>query len=312
MVVTLMVTYQKCSILLLVLLVNCCLLSNASNIYRIANNTRTPRPVVLMHGIMSSADKMNDLAGWIRDAFPGIYVKSVEIGNGFLDSFLMSMNEQVKLFCSHVLSDPKLNDGFNLIGFSQGSLIVRGAVERCSFPNVYNLITLSGAHAGIYGLPYLDSLPYALREIVTKYAYNPFAQNLVSVAGYWRDPYHLDDYYTKSLFLADINNEGPTKNEKYRQNLLKVNNFIMSYSDLDEIITPRQSGWFMGYGAGSLKVEMWNSSREFQEDLVGMQTLFRENRLHVYTSHTKHQETTHPPNKEFFVKNIMQYLDNTL
>jgi len=307
MVVSQTVTYQRSSILALVLFINCCLFSNAFTIYKNANSTGIRRPVVLMHGIMSNADSMNELGDWIKEAFPDVYVKSVEIGNGFLDSFMMPMNKQVKQFCSHVFADEKLKNGFNIIGFSQGSLIVRGAIQRCSFPNVYNLITLSGAHGGIFGLPYLEFLPAQLREIVTKYAYTPLAQNLLSVTGYWRDPYHMKDYSTKSQFLADINNEGPQINEKYRENLLKINEFVMAYSDLDEIITPRQSGWFMGYGPNSLKIEMWNNSREFTQDLVGMQTLFQENRLHTYTSHTKHRDTTKAPNKEFFVKKKKNY-----
>jgi hypothetical protein len=45
------------------------------------------RPVVLMHGIISGADDMNEIAGWIRASYPGIYVISVEIGNGADDSF---------------------------------------------------------------------------------------------------------------------------------------------------------------------------------------------------------------------------------
>ncbi|CAF4926491.1 unnamed protein product, partial [Rotaria socialis] len=44
------------------------------------------------------------------------------------------MNKQVELFCATVLADEHLHDGFNMLGVSQGSLIVRGAVERCSLP----------------------------------------------------------------------------------------------------------------------------------------------------------------------------------
>ncbi|CAF0813291.1 unnamed protein product [Didymodactylos carnosus] len=255
---------------------------------------------------------MNELGSWLTDSFPGIYVKSIEIGNGKDDSFLMPMNSQVAQFCAKVKADPHFNNGFNILGFSQGSLIVRGAVERCSFPNVYNLITISGAHAGIFGIPYLEDLPAHFRELISKYAYTDIAQGMLSISGYWRDPYNLDTYHKKSQFLADINNEDLTPNELYRQNLLKLNAFVMTYSDLDEIITPRQSGWFMGYQTDTLKVELWNSSKVFQDDLIGMKTLLNTDRLHVYTSHTKHRESTHAPNKEFFFKNILQYFNNTL
>jgi hypothetical protein len=57
-----------------------------------------------------------------------------------------------------------------MLGYSQGSLIVRGAVERCSLP-VFNLITLSGIHQGIFGIPYLTFIPEEYRVLITKYVY---------------------------------------------------------------------------------------------------------------------------------------------
>ncbi|CAF4422029.1 unnamed protein product, partial [Adineta steineri] len=32
------------------------------------------------------------------------------------------------------------------------------------------------------------------------------------------------------------------------------------YSDIDEVVTPKESGWFMGYISQSLNIETWNSS----------------------------------------------------
>ncbi|CAF1231193.1 unnamed protein product [Didymodactylos carnosus] len=255
---------------------------------------------------------MNELAGWINETYPGIYVRNIEIGNGYEDSLFMPMNKQVELFCQQIFSDENLKDGFSLLGFSQGSLITRAAVQRCSFPNAYNLITLSGIHGGEFGIPYIELLPPKLREFATKYMYTDYVQKLISFAGYWRDPYQLDKYYTESQFLSVINNEGKTRNETYRQNLLKLNAFVMTYSDIDEIISPLESGWFMSYGPNSLKVQLWNDSREFQEDLVGMRTHLDQGRLHTYISHCKHQDNPHKPNKEFLFKNIMQYFNNTL
>ncbi len=79
-------------------------------------------PVVLMHGIASNADIMDDVADWIRTTYPGIYVVSVEIGNGGEDSYLMPMNDQVESFCRTIDSDQNLRQGFNMLGYSQGSI----------------------------------------------------------------------------------------------------------------------------------------------------------------------------------------------
>lgn len=37
-------------------------------------------------------------------------------------------------------------------------------------------------------------------------------QDLISFATYWKDPYNMSTYLEVNQFLADINNERPTKN----------------------------------------------------------------------------------------------------
>ncbi|CAF1351515.1 unnamed protein product [Adineta ricciae] len=271
----------------------------------------TFRPVVLMHGVTATAADMNELAGWIRDTYQGIYVVSIEIGNGYEDSFLFPLNKQVQIFCQTVSSDPKLQQGFNMIGVSQGSLIVRGAVERCSLP-VYNLITLVGVHQGVFGIPGLQMLPPPIRELVSKYAYEDSVQKIVSVAGYWRDPFQLDKYYAKSQYLPDINNEGTTRNETYRSNMLKLNAFVMTYSDIDEVVSPPESGLFRGFKANSVATEVWNETRQYQEDLIGLKTLDEQGKLYRFKCHTKHQDAQHTPDKDFIFENVLPFLNNTI
>ncbi len=269
------------------------------------------RAVVLMHGIVAAASDMNELAGWLETSFPGIYVVSIEIGNGVEDSFLWPLDKQVEHFCRTIHNDTHLQQGFNMLGFSQGSLITRAAIERCSLP-VYNLITLNGLHQGVFGIPYLLKLPAQFRELITKYAYEKSIQDRISAANCWRDPFQLDHYISHCHFLPDINNEHETRNETYRNNMLKLNAFVMTYSDIDEVVTPRESGWFMGYVNQSLKIDTWNTSRQFTEDLIGMRTLWEQGKLHTFISHTRHQDAPHKPNKDFFMKNILPFFNNTI
>ena len=269
------------------------------------------RPIVLMHGIISPAADMNELADWIRQSFPDIYVVSIEIGNGVGDSFLWPMDKQVEHFCQIVLADKHLSSGFNMLGYSQGSIIVRGALERCSLP-VHNMITLNGIHQGIFGIPYLLKLPKQFRELIGKYAYEYPIQNVLSVASYWRDPYQLNKYVSDCHFLPDINNERELRNETYRDNILKLNAFVMTYSDIDEVVAPRLSGWFMSYAPNSLHIETWNNSRQFKEDLIGLRTLWEQGKLRTFTTHVRHQDATHAPNRDFIVQNIFPFFNNTL
>jgi len=280
-------------------------------VFSISIHAKIYRPVVLMHGVTTTASDLNEFAGWINQTYPGIYVISVEIGNGRDDSFLLPMNRQVEIFCATVRADPHLQQGFNMLGFSQGSIIVRAALQRCSLP-VYNLITLSGINEGVFGVPNLLTLPPEFRELVSKFAYEDAVQNVVSIAGYWRDPYHLDKYMSRCRFLPDINNELPVKNETYKANILKLNAFVMTYSSVDEIVEPSLSGWFMSYRPKSLIVESWNQTRQYTEDLLGLRTLWEQGKIFRFISHVPHGDSDHAPNKDFIFQNIMPFFNNTL
>jgi hypothetical protein len=52
------------------------------------------------------------------------------------------------------------------------------------------------------------------------------------------DPFALDKYVDRNIFLADINNEGSNKNPTYKKNVLALDNFVMSYSTADTVTFP--------------------------------------------------------------------------
>lgn len=56
---------------------------------------------------------------------PGVYVLSLQVGNSTIEDFengyFMHPNKQVQYVCKLLANDPKLADGFNAIGFSQGA-----------------------------------------------------------------------------------------------------------------------------------------------------------------------------------------------
>lgn len=53
------------------------------------------------------------------------YVKSIRMGNNLVEDFesgyFVHPNKQVEEACRMITSDPKLKDGYNAVGFSQGS-----------------------------------------------------------------------------------------------------------------------------------------------------------------------------------------------
>ena len=116
---------------------------------------------VIQPGIGNNIESVSHVKELLEQHLSGIYVHSAEIGNGKEDSIIWPMNRQVRItsicglshrqidyFCHSLASDPKLKDGFNLIGFSQGGLISRGFIERCNYPKVKNFISWVSPQAG--------------------------------------------------------------------------------------------------------------------------------------------------------------------
>ena len=97
-----------------------------------------PTPVVLWHGIAG-----NSKVGYVsrgkealERSIPGIYVKSLQIPEQkddttekeqeFLEtlaSITYQINKQIEVACKQIASDPKLQNGYNAIGYSQVNLL---------------------------------------------------------------------------------------------------------------------------------------------------------------------------------------------
>eukprot|EP01114_Cavostelium_apophysatum_P012434 TRINITY_DN277_c0_g2_i1.p1 TRINITY_DN277_c0_g2~~TRINITY_DN277_c0_g2_i1.p1 ORF type:complete len:311 (-),score=42.14 TRINITY_DN277_c0_g2_i1:36-968(-) len=271
------------------------------------------RPVVLMHGINANNSTMIDPKTWIEEYFPGIYVRNVEIGNGFDDSSHLNLNIQVDMFAEQIMADKNLQYGFNLVGYSQGGLITRGYVERYNNPPVYNYITWSAPHGGVFGIPNegISEEYRIMLEIVGALPYDYFVQWEFSFAGFWKDPYNLEDYLAYSSYLADINNERSQKNITYKKNIMSLNNFVMLYSEVDTIVIPKTSGWFEFFAPNSQEIVIpLNKSALYTEDWLGLQTLDKAGRLHFCTCSVPHQD--YPSRKDVFDQFTLPYLNNTL
>jgi palmitoyl-protein thioesterase len=230
-------------------------------------------PVVLMHGITDDKETTYHVRDLLQAKLPGIYVLPVEIGNGKIDSLFESIDSQVAQFCDILASEPNLTDGVNAIGFSQGGLIVRGYLERCNKPPVKNLVAWVSPQMGVYGVPVVGHISYVnvtLDAIADCCIYDWWAQDLLAFAGYWRDPFALDTYRAKCTFLPDINNDR-TNNSIYKQRMLSLQNFIMSYSLIDDVLIPRETGWFGTYAPNSDEVIIpLEKSALYLEDRIGL------------------------------------------
>ena len=280
------------------------------------------RPVVLMHGLLANASKLDTLKTRIAADFPGIYVRSVEITTK-ITSLTTSMNVQVERFAAAVRADPRLARGFNLVGHSQGGLITRGYVERHNDPPVHNLISLAGPQAGQYGVPEFNALcpdhacPWLdelMRRLLDEGA-TAALQEAFSFASYWRDPKNLSNYLATNIFLADLNNERTAKNATYKANMLSLNAYGLLFSTGDDICVPRETPWFAFFADGSDQQPLvpMEQSAAYEGDWIGLRTLAESGRLVRWQVDCPHGEIPQASClDQSYVPNMQRLLNNTL
>jgi palmitoyl-protein thioesterase len=252
----------------------------------------------------------------IEEQLPGIYVKSLMIGNNViedeLNGFFMNVNDQIVFARNEIGNDTYLANGFNAVGFSQGSQFLRAYVQRFNDPPVYNLISIGGQHQGVFGFPRCPGDNETICEIVRRMlnlgAYIPFVQNTLVQAEYWQDPLNEDEYLKDCVFLPDINNNNAI-NETYKENLMSVENFVMVQFLNDTMVQPKESEWFGFYAPGQDKeVLTLQETPLYQEDWLGLQAMNDNGQLTFLATIGDHLQFT----KEWFIENIIPFLNNTL
>uniref|UniRef100_A0A3B3D4C1 Palmitoyl-protein thioesterase 1 n=1 Tax=Oryzias melastigma TaxID=30732 RepID=A0A3B3D4C1_ORYME len=211
-----------------------------------------PAPVMLIR--VSTGDSccnplsMGAIKKMIEQEIPGIYVLSLMIGKNVVEDtengFFLDVNHQVSMVCSQLAQDPKLQGGYNAMGFSQGGQFLRAVAQRCSSPPMKKLISVGGQHQGVYGLPRCPGesshVCDMIREALNRGAYSDLVQKHLVQAQYWHDPLNDNLYKKHSVFLADINQER-TVNETYKKNLQQLEKFVMVKFLQDSVVDPVDS-----------------------------------------------------------------------
>nr|AHH80648.1 thioesterase-Ap [Antheraea pernyi] len=220
---------------------------------------------------------------------PGVYVLSLRIGNDTVEDFengyFMNPNKQVNYVCEQIASDPKLANGFNAIGFSQGCQFMRAVIQRCGhkLPPIKNYISLGGQHQGVYGIPHCGALKYEtcdyIRKLLNFAAYNSWVQSSLVQATYWHDPLNEAAYKQNSIFLADINNDR-TVNKTYIRNLNRLEKMVLVKFNNDTIVQPRETEWFGFYAPGQAKKLLTlQESALYTQDRLGLKKMDKAGKL---------------------------------
>ncbi|KAK6203186.1 Alpha/Beta hydrolase protein [Scheffersomyces amazonensis] len=279
----------------------------------VLSNT-SPRPVVLWHGL---GDNFNSSfihrASQILDVhYPGIYVFPISLGETPSDdqhkSFFGDANIELEDVCEQLRNNTILQDGFDAVGFSQGGLFLRALVERCSGLKVHNLITFGSPHNGVSELPLCedpsDWVCKTRNSLLKKQVWYDTVQKRVIPAQYFRDPYVYETYLKHSNFLADVNNEKEIVNQTYKENFQNLNKLILIDFTQDTTLVPKDSAWFYDSEAETGETLEFTETRIYKEVLIGLQKLYKENRIDFLSIEEDHMRIT----DEYFNKIAIEYL----
>ncbi|XP_005098447.1 palmitoyl-protein thioesterase 1 [Aplysia californica] len=282
----------------------------------LSTTSASPTPVVIWHGMGDSCCNplsMGSIKRMIEEKVGGgIYVRSLEIGSNIIEDtengFLLNVNKQIDMVCSKLQKDPKLQQGYNAMGFSQGGQFLRAIAQKCPNPPMLNLVSFGGQHQGVYGFPRCPGENQTMCDYVRKLlnlgAYISWIQDNLVQAEYWHDPLNEAEYRAKSVFLADINQE-KAFNATYKANLMKLKNLVLVKFSEDTMVDPKESEWFGFYVEGQAKaVYNMTQSKLYQQDLLGLKELNESGRLALLESPTDHLQFT----EEWFEANILKYL----
>ncbi|XP_028391299.1 lysosomal thioesterase PPT2-like isoform X2 [Dendronephthya gigantea] len=218
---------------------------------------RSYKPVVIIHGILDTAESLNDLKSMIEKAHPGTNVTVIKLYPE-IQSLSTPMWVQVN-GVSKVLKEimAKSKDGVHLIGFSQvPSLLAK-------------------------------FLPSVTKEYLYLFLYKKGFQDHLTIANYWNDPKHTKEYLAGNIFLPLVNNNNNSKfadKQKYRlqkENFSKLKNITVISGPQDGVIIPWQSALFGFYDA-SLNIVPMEKQKAYTEDWFGLGTLAKRKAIHTF------------------------------
>lgn len=273
-------------------------------------------PVVLAHGMGDSCfnsgmqyitDHISKVLGVYAVCIPTGATQAEDTNNGYF----LNMDASVEVFANGIKGDPKLQDGFYALGFSQGNNVIRGYIAKHNEPTVRAFISVNGVNAGEGAVPYcrpskssrellLDvdygfSVCDLLMEQASQAAYTEFAQEHNFQANYWRDPRPAaKSRYQEFSQLAVWNNEAGFVNETLKSNWRKTESFVWVKASEDRMVWPKE-GEHWGAPDPNNPFENILPMKEtewYKQDLFGLRTADEEGRNYFETFSGDHLQFT--------------------
>jgi palmitoyl-protein thioesterase len=175
-------------------------------------------------------------------------------------------------------------NGFHLIGHSQGGLLTRSLLESWTGHKCHTYISMAGVQMGQYGVGALNKwVPAVTDELATDLLYTQWWQENFSGANFWHSPLEPKKFLSDQIYLPIISNLVRSQNTTlYKANFLKVKKVVLLGSPQDGTLVP----WFTSHFA------FWDEKMQevprvkqavYTDDTFGLKTLEREGRLVAHT-----------------------------
>ncbi|TNV76507.1 hypothetical protein FGO68_gene5727 [Halteria grandinella] len=205
------------------------------------------------------------------------YATCVEIGWGTTTSIFENFETQAEEACRKVQADPNFQGEFNVVGLSQGGLLARHIVERCTTQGQpRNLITIGAPNFGVSASPHCFSGMFCdmINYVIDNMVYFSYLQDNIGPAGYFRDPADISTYLEYSVFLPYLNNE---RAENFTQSINNrftgLNGAMFIMFSNDTMIYPKETAWFYQLEADYETITPVTETEFYKQDLIGLKTL---------------------------------------
>jgi palmitoyl-protein thioesterase len=239
-------------------------------------------PIIILHGIGDACkfDGLTQLVHHLKTKL-SVDVECIEIGNGFITSWFMNFSSQAEEACEKIKSNHRFQKKFNIFGISQGGLLGRYIIEKCDIQGeVVKYLSIDTPHMGIGVLPKIvcGFICEWINGLFYKVVYSDYIQANLGSPSFFKNPYDIQAYLNGSTFLADLNNEGPDKNETYKQKVKKLKGAMFVKNANDSVIIPRETAWFQFYDSTGVNLIKLEDSDFYKEDFIGLRYLVEKNR----------------------------------
>jgi len=238
-------------------------------------------PIAVFHGIVDSCNMKNTsmLVNDLKNDL-GVHVECIEVGNGFWDSMMKPIDEQVELACESINSNPNFQDKFNVLGISQGTLIGRYIVEKCQMKGrVVRYLSFDGPQQGVGFVPKVDcgtfcdwvanlTLPLAIKF-----------KDTIAPMGYLKYRYDRSYYEENDVFLKMLNNDYEVKDQEIIDRFTSLEKVKLIKGKKDTVIVPRESSWFEFYDYDGKTIIPLEESDFYINDYIGLRKLMEEGKV---------------------------------